>query len=289
MTNPFLYLAASAARLLPTSVKKALYRHPRLAQLIRQGLNRAAPQGLTQVNVAAGRLSGMSLFLDLQSEKDYLLGTYEVELQEAVEELVQPGMVAYDVGANIGYITLLLARKVGKEGKVFAFEALPANVERLRSNLELNGLNSRVRVFSGAVADSSDQVHFLVGPSNGMGKAVGSAGRDGITYSQSITVPGIALDTFVYEKGNPVPQVVKMDIEGGEVLALPGMRRILTEAHPLLLLELHGTEAARAAWNVLADCGYQICRMESGFPGVTSLDTLDWKAYLVALPIQSNV
>jgi FkbM family methyltransferase len=244
-------------------------------------LNRLAPQGLTHVTVAAGSLAGARLLLDLQEEKDYWLGTYEPELQSAVKELVQPGMVAYDAGANIGYISILLARVVGEKGRVFAFEALPANLERLRSNLALNGLQDRVQVIEAAVADCSAPVQFLVGPSGGMGKAAGSAGRQA-EYSQSINVSGLALDDFVYSQGNPSPQVVKMDIEGGEVLALPGMRRLLKEAHPYILLELHGPEAARIAWEALSEAGYHIYRMEAGYPAVPSLDALGWKAYIVA-------
>jgi len=65
-------------------VKRAVYRSPRLARLIRRGLNRAAPQGSAEVTVAAGGLAGMRLSLDLQSEKEYWLGTYEPELQPAI-------------------------------------------------------------------------------------------------------------------------------------------------------------------------------------------------------------
>jgi hypothetical protein len=92
----------------------------------------------------------------------------------------------------------------------------------------------------------------------------------------------LALDDFVYAQGKPPPQLVKMDIEGGEVLALPGMRRLLREAHPLILLELHGPEAARLAWDELSDAGYRICRMEAGYPELHSVDELGWKAYVIS-------
>ena len=282
--NPILWLASLSARLLPMPVKRRLYRSPRLARLIRRGLNRAAPQGLAQVTVAAGELAGMHLSLDLHAEKDYWLGTYEPELQAAIVKLVQPGSVVYDLGANIGYISLLLARQVGEAGKVYAFEALPANLERLRVNLALNGLEQRVVVVPGAVGDSAKPVRFLVGPSGGTGKLNGSAGRQEIEYPGEVSVPGIILDGFVYRDGNPPPQVVKVDIEGGEALALPGMRRILAEAQPIVLLELHGPQASQVAWEVLLASGYQISRMASGFPAVTSQHSLDWKAYLVGFP-----
>jgi len=283
MKDPILSLSAVAARILPTPVKQAIYRIGPLARWIRGLLNNAAPTGLTQVKVAAGGLAGFTLLLDMQLEKDYWLGTYEPELEAALHELVRPGMVVYDVGANIGYITLLLARAVGEAGHVFAFEALPENVERLRANIGFNGMTARVTVIAGAVGTGSAPVRFLVHESGGMGKAEGSAGR-AAKYAASITVPGISLDEFVYGQSNPPPQAVKMDIEGGEVLALPGMRRLLVEVRPLMLMELHGPESASAAWEALTTAGYRICWMKRGFPPVPSLAALDWKAYLVAKP-----
>ncbi|MEW5870516.1 MAG: FkbM family methyltransferase [Chloroflexota bacterium] len=284
MKNAVLTFAAWMARLLPLPVKRALYRFKPLAGAIRGTLNRAAPQGQAQVSVAAGELAGARLYLDLHSEKDYWLGTYEPELQQAVLELIRPGMVVYDVGANIGYVSLLLARRVGSGGSVFAFEALPANLERLRANLALNEFAGIVSVVPCAVIDAPRPIQFLVGPSGGMGKAQGSAGRQEFGYAQSIQVEGISLDHFVYSAGNPPPQAVKMDIEGGEVLALPGMRRLLLEQRPLILLELHGPQAGQVVWATLKGAHYRICRMQSGYPAVASLDELDWKAYWVGMP-----
>jgi FkbM family methyltransferase len=283
-SRPLLSLASWAARILPTSLKRRLYQARPLADLIRRSLNRAAPQGLTIVEVAAGGLAGYRMQLDLRSEKDYWLGTYEPELQAALEALLKPGMIAYDVGANIGYISLLLARYVGERGRVFAFEALPANLKRLRVNLELNNMLGLVEIVPAAVVDEERPVQFLVGPSNGMGKVEGSAGRQGDIYRENLTVAGVSLDAFAYRLERPAPDVVKMDIEGGEALALPGMKRLLKEAHPLLLLELHGSQSAQIAWGLLTEAGYRLCQMRPKFPPIASLEELDWKAYVAAFP-----
>ncbi len=276
--------AAFAARILPKPVKQAIYAFKPLARLIRRGLNRAAPAGLTEVRVAAGDLAGFTLLLDMQTEKDYWLGTYEPDLQSALRELIVPGWVIYDVGANIGYVSLLLAKAAGEGGRVFAFEALPANVERLRRNVALNGMAARVTVVAAAVTQAAGPVRFFVHESGGMGKVEGSAGREE-QYQAEAVVEGLSLDEFVYAQGNPPPQAVKMDIEGGEVLALPGMRRLLAEARPLMLMELHGPDSARAAWETLTAAGYQICWMRRGFPVVPSLEAMGWKAYIVARPL----
>jgi FkbM family methyltransferase len=284
MQNFFLNIAAFAARILPNSFKQAIYKFKPLARLIRGGLNRAAPTGLVEVKVAAGDLAGYTILLDMQVDKDYWLGTYEPELQAALRQLIPAGAVIYDVGANIGYVSLLLAKAAGETGKVFAFEALPSNVDQLRRNVALNAMGGRVTVIDRAVTRVPGLVRFLVHASGGMGKVAGSAGRDDKVESE-ITIPGVSLDEFVYGEGNPQPQVVKMDIEGGEVLALPGMQRVLTEARPLILMELHGPESCRAAWEALTSAGYEICWMRPGYPVISSLEALGWKAYIVAKPL----
>jgi FkbM family methyltransferase len=278
-----LSLAALAAKMLPNSIKQAIYKNKPLAAFIRSALNRAAPSGLTQVKIAAGDLAGYSILLDMQLDKDYWLGTYEPELQAALREWIRPGEVIFDVGANIGYVSLLLAKAAGETGHVQAFEALPENAERWRKNVAINGMEARLSLFAGAVTQIAGPVRFLVHASGGMGKAAGSAGRSD-KYQSELTVPGISLDEFVYREGHPAPQVVKMDIEGGEVLALPGMQRILAEARPLMLMELHGPESSRVVWETLTAAGYQICWMRPGYPVVSSLDALGWKAYILARP-----
>jgi len=277
-----------AARLLPDGVKQALYRHPRLARPLRRALNRAAPGGLGVVQVAAGGLAGMKLELDLQAEKTYWLGTYELELQAAIADLVQPGWIIYDIGANIGYITLLLAQATGEAGFVYAFEPLPENQQRLQRNLLLNGLQGRVECVAAAVVDRRQEVDFLTGPSHKMGKVQGSAGQDKIEYGAAIRVAGFSLDEFAAQEGHRPPDLIKMDIEGGEILALPGMERLLAKKKPLVFLELHGPQAAQAAWETFLQAGYQVCRMEAGYPTVASLEQLNWKEYLVARPVRGE-
>jgi len=278
-------LAEFSARVFPTSVKRTIYRIKPLARLIRDELNRSVPEGPTVVTVAAGELAGAAMVLDLQAEKDYWLGTYEPDLQTAIREFVKPGMIIFDIGANIGYITLLLADSAGAKGHVFAFEALPENVKRLQENITINNFDNRVTLISAAVAERSGKIRFLVGPSGGMGKLQGSAGRREVDYPDLIEVPGICLDDFVSANMQSFPDVIKIDIEGSEILALKGMHRMLDQRQPLLLVEIHGPEAARVTWETLTSFGYKICQMLPGYPQVTNLDDLDWKAYIVGLPI----
>ena len=281
--NPILKLASWSAHALPAPIKKGLYKIPILATFLRHSLNKAAPQGIAEVVIAGGILEGMRMALDLQSEKDYWLGTYEVDLQAAARHFIQPGMTVYDVGANIGYISLMAARLSGPHGKVFSFEALPSNIQRLEQNRALNRLEERISIQPAAVVNKSAPVAFFMHQSGAMGKAQGSAGREE-EYQQKIEVNGLSLDDFVYRQNQPLPALVKMDIEGGEGMALAGMTRILKEAPPIFLIELHGEQAARSVWEQLGACGYGLHEMRHGYARIASLDLLDWKAYVVALP-----
>jgi FkbM family methyltransferase len=282
--NLILSFAGFLAQVLPQSSKRALYRNKPIANLIRKGLNRAAPEGLSEVTIAAGENVGIHMLLDLKKEKDYWLGTYEPELQAVISDLVKPGQIVYDIGANIGFITLLFTKRIGDQGHVYAFEALPANVSRLIHNIELNALEEWVTIIQAAVQDQSGQAEFLVAPSTGMGKVNGSAGRASVDYEESIQVEGISIDGFIEDTRNLLPDILKIDIEGGEVLALPGMVKLLHAHRPILLIELHGIEAAQVTWDHLKQENYRICRMEPEYPQVDKVQDLNWKSYLVAFP-----
>lgn len=281
MKKNFFSFASLIARTLPLPIKQGLYRFPPLARLIRGSINAAVDEGLSVVEVAAGDLKGYKVWLNLKTEKSRWLGTYEPELQAALRAFLRTDDTVYDVGANIGYITLMMAHNVGVDGHVYAMEALPANVERIQKNVALNNLNN-VSVVPAAVIDREGPVTFYVHDSVGMGKAAGSIGRRDEQYKAEITVTGISLDAFVYEQGHPLPDAVKMDIEGGEVLALPGMLRLLREAHPTLFLELHGPESEKVAWETLTHCGYTLRAMQDGYPIIASPEQLGWKAYVIA-------
>jgi FkbM family methyltransferase len=130
-------------------------------------------------------------------------------------------MIAFDVGANVGYYTLLLARRVGPKGLVIAFEPNPSNLIYLKQHLRLNKIDN-VKIVEAAV-DDKEGVAFFSG-SGSMGK-LSQAG---------FSVNSVILDNY------PRPDFIKMDIEGGETAALRGSTKILAEGHALWFIALHG-------------------------------------------------
>lgn len=275
-----LRLAAWSAAALPEWLKRGLYRLGPVTRFLRGLLNRAAAEGVQVVEVAGGPLRGARLALDLQSEKDHWLGTYEPLVQDAIERLLQPGQVAYDVGANIGYTSLLLAEAVGPAGLVVAFEPLLVNFRRLCENLDLNAQGKWVEAVNAAVGDQGGWAQFLVHSSGAMGKLSGSAGRE-IQYEHEIPVKIVTIDDFVLKHDRRAPNLVKIDVEGGERAVLAGMRKVLRRYRPALLLELHGEQAARDCTEILNEAHYRMRLLEPDRE-IEGPGDLPWKALLQA-------
>jgi len=283
-TSRLMAAAAWLAGRLPPAGLRALYRLGPISGLLRSLLNRSAPQGASEVTVAGGRLAGARLLLDLRDEKDLWLGSYEPFMLEAIARFARPGMTAYDVGAHVGYVTVCLAQAVGPQGHVVAFEPLLANQQRLRANLELNGLSGRVQVVGGAVGEAAGRQLFKPHASVAMGKLAAHDATDEPTAGL-LEVEVIALDQFAAAAGT-APDLIKMDIEGGEAAALRGARRLMRQAKPILLLELHEAQAAEAGnvFDELRQMGYEVRRLARQYPVVTSTAGLGRKAYLLGLP-----
>lgn len=281
--GPLARAAAWLAARLPGRIRAWLYRLGPLTTALRGLLNRSVPAGLVEIEVAAGLLKGARFELDLQLEKDMWLGTYESELQIALPRLLREGMTVYDVGANIGYLTVALARLVGESGAVVAFEPLDENVGRLRTALRLNGLNESVVVVPAAVGREDDTGAFYVHSSGGMGKLAGSAGREP-QYETTRDVQVVSLDQWVGSEGAPAPDWVKVDVEGGEGQVLEGAGKLMERERPSWILELHGPQATQRVWGQLEEADYRVYRVGADLRRVRSPQELDWKAYVIAWP-----
>jgi FkbM family methyltransferase len=256
-----------------------------LDRITQRLLDWQAPSGAVVVAVVGGPLHGALLRLDLALEREYWLGSYERQFPAAVQRVCKPGMIVYDIGANIGYTSLLFARAVGRQGRVYAFEPLPENIRRLTDHVALNAAQQQIHLLPYAVSDQEGSETFLVHRSAAMGKLVGSAERE-TSYVDRIEVRSIRLDELVSRDEVPPPQVIKLDIEGGGVKALPGMRRTLAEHTPIMLLELHGPEEQQVVWELLVPLGYRLLQMQRGYPAVASRADLGsrWRQHVLALP-----
>ena len=154
-------------------------------------------------------------------------GAYEVHGTREVSRALAPGQTFIDVGANIGWYSMLAASRVGSEGKVLAFEPGVSNGETLLRSARLNGFTT-IKLHPVAVSDAPGLVGYYADDSNGwVSKDLAAPG--------STPVKAIRLDDAL--KDEPRVDLIKMDIEGGEGRALAGMQETLRRHRPTLFLE----------------------------------------------------
>ena len=174
---------------------------------------------------------------ELMNQAIFLYGAFEISETRLVQALLRPGMTFVDVGANIGYYTLVAARLVGDHGLVHSFEPHDELRARLGENLRRNGLDNVV-VHSEAIADASGEVEFFAstwGANQGISSIIrGGARGDGRT------VKSLSLDDFFSTLAGRRVDLVKMDIEGAELRAIEGgVRTFRGIAAPPLIFEGH--------------------------------------------------
>lgn len=233
-----------------------------------------------EVAIASGGLvRGMRLKLNPRTEHAWLVGTYEPELDGCLPALVAPGMVVYDIGANVGFFVLAFARLVGPTGQVVAFEPSPRPLARLRENVALNSLDN-VQVVASALSDVEGTVVFSLGPSDSQGR-LGDL-RAERADDVRIEVPCLTVDGYVRRGGLP-PNVVKIDVEHAEGRVLRGMSETLRKHRPRLVIEMHGPEAQAEAYRELQTAGYRLARLPD-WSRVQSLSDIVPLGKYLALP-----
>jgi FkbM family methyltransferase len=194
-----------------------------------------------------GPARGMKWILG-STEPNYWLRAYEREKIDRLLTCLNPKSVFYDIGANVGYYSLVAARKCQS---IFAFEPLPANFDYLRRHIAINQLQNCTPI-EAAVADHEGMVSFSEGNSTCEGA---------IRETGTLLVHALRLDTFIEQAR--VPDVMKIDVEGGELDALRGAKRLLTEHHPVIFLATHSNELDRKCREFLLQCGYQVENLEN--------------------------
>jgi FkbM family methyltransferase len=171
-------------------------------------------------------------------------GSYEPELRDVIRTVLPAGGVAIDMGANVGWHTLLMARTVGPQGRVLAIEANPSIREQLARNIGLNRL-AQVEVVACAIADAEGSLDFL-GPDSGHpGSASGHVVSGSGDKAGSIRVDARTLDAIVAEKRIERLDLVKIDVEGFEWPALQGGKQAIARFRPYILFEFDSAYAAR--------------------------------------------
>jgi len=202
----------------------------------------------TQMPIIQGRLKGKRWIVG-SSNHGCWLGTYEFDKQHLFERTITQGSIVFDLGGHVGIYALLASELVGSNGKVFVFEPMPRNLFYLKEHLRLNHA-SNVVVIEAAVSNKRGVVSFDEGSSSFTGHIVATDGK--------LKVKTVVLDELISTGEIPIPDYLKIDIEGAEALALSGAKSMLVKFHPTIFLATHGSSVHQECCRLLQSLDYEL-------------------------------
>ena len=210
------------------------------------------------IQVPSGTAKGLWLKVLPRWEPGYLTGCAEEGMNEALCRYLKPGDCFYDVGAHIGFYSLIAARLIGQSGHIVAFEPDPGNAETVRENAAKNGFPG-ISVVCAAISDRDEVVRFHRSAQDGPSRMSGMLIRENATEiqeSEIIPCRAVSLDSF--SSRHETPNLVKIDVEGAELQVLEGARSLLRQKQPVLIIEVHDQQTLPSVRSLLSGVGYVV-------------------------------
>jgi len=191
--------------------------------------------------------------------------THEWYPLAALKAVMRPGDVVWDVGANLGLYARWFVTHL-KAGKVCSFEPMSENLPELKYNLDLGGVSDKVQVLPWALSDVDGEVEFQVDDMQSASGAVNAVYEGGPSRARAALglppkiekVTSRTIDSIMERGELPVPDVLKIDIEGAERMLLDGGAHFFASSPSCLLIETHGLDVSRRCLEFLFDRGFQV-------------------------------
>jgi FkbM family methyltransferase len=196
---------------------------------------------------------GRNIFMSFAISPRMYFGYDEPWLAKLSKVYIGRGDVVYDIGAHIGYTSLLFAQRVGKTGSVHAFEILPSVAEGfLKKTARANDLDN-IKIHAVGLSSSENDIELNIGPTM-------------MAYLYSNPVGGgkrelcrtVQLDQYVAREQLPLPSFIKIDIERAEIDCIQGGIGVIKKCRPLLVIEFHGSDKLKEGYNILNSEGYRL-------------------------------
>jgi FkbM family methyltransferase len=212
---------------------------------------------------------GRKIFLpaadDGMTPEIILRGRWEPHVEAVLRRRLKPGMQAAEIGASIGFHTLVMAEQVGPRGHVHSFEPYPKVLPLLRRTIAANHFGRRITLHEAAILDRPGEVRFAADPTQA-GSAHLAIAAAAANYTESFAAPAMRLDDALADV--PALDLLRMDAEGTEGLALRGATALIARSPRLvvvlewspIMLAPRGDVAALAAW--IAGLGFRARRIE---------------------------
>ena len=200
-----------------------------------------------------GPNKGFKIFTCFDISPRMYFGIAEPWIAALVEQYAKSGDIVYDIGAHIGYTSLLFRRSVGETGRVHAFEILPSVAKTFfQRTMEENGF-SNVIVHSVGLSNEEQTIQLSMNDTR-----MAQLSGDNSSQSRSEQCRTVRLDEFISRQGLPIPSLMKIDIEGAEVDCLMGALDTIKARRPVLIVEFHSLDLLRRGHSLLRSVGYEL-------------------------------
>ena len=171
------------------------------------------------------KVQGHKMYLDEDdSLRLSIFGVYEPSQTELIKQEVKEGDIVLDIGANIGYYTLIFAKMVGPSGKVYAFEPDPKNFLLLKKNVKINNYDNVVLI-NKAISDKAEKIKLYFSNNNKASHTIYGSEKD----TNFVAIDSIKLDDY-FKMNEQDISFVKIDVEGAEYKVLQGMKKLLEKS-----------------------------------------------------------
>lgn len=246
-------LATSCVRALPPDLKRWLHNQRSLDTVLRN-IYGTMISGEAVTIPGNGPMSGIKLMPGPHISHKHLDGTYEDDTLKAIARFQPPDSVCYDLGASIGYISLLMAKKAKA---VYSFEPAPHALEEIRRQSTLNGF-SHIHPVQQVVSGDFREVEFAL-TDNAYGSRI-VAGQPVAKDRPKLKFKTTTLDTLATQY--PAPNFIKIDVEGEELAVLRGGEKVIRSSRPIFCIELHSPQLTRDCVKLLESHGYRVTELD---------------------------
>lgn len=260
---------------IPYSLRPWIKSVPGIARLQRWLVARFLSDRPFVHTINVGPANGLRFEVTLPLDKAVWTGIYEPGFTAAIVEHVKPGDICYDIGGYRGFVSGAMA--LAGAMKVFVFEPLPSNQEALRRLCELNP-QLPISLLTVALGDADESAFLKIMPDSSMGKLASCSFQAEAPALGEIAVTVRRIDSLLQCREILPPNVVKIDVEGGELDVLSGAAEMLHMSRPTIFLEAHTHALEKACSERLLRLGYKIHRIEREIPEEQSA------RHLVCLP-----
>jgi FkbM family methyltransferase len=230
-----------------------------------------------------GPARGWMIFMSIDVSPRMYFGIDEPWLAKLSTQYIQPGDVVYDIGAHIGYTSLLFVQQVGKTGCVHAFEILPSVATKyLKRTIDANRLENII-IHNVGLAEKELEIDLSVGETH-MANLYSVK-----TGDKTELCKVVSLDQYIEKQGIPLPSMLKIDIEGAEISCLLGGIELIKRCLPLMIIEFHRLDLLRVGYALLHPLGYKLVTEEGSAVDGQMLEGLThFHESIFCFPMKSN-